>query len=316
MILGILQALFSLGFNILSFLLSVTVALVVGFSMAAKGRNGFLWGIAAFFFPWIILVTFMIPAKTPKLHSRIRNHPAFAGKNPVVASIMALSAMVAKSDGVVSKEEIALVRRFVQQQFRISSQELNTYADAFNYGKDNPKDYEYFTDLLSHYRRYNIVMAVSYLFVGMTLEDGHLADREDSILRKILTGLGLHEYEYQSIKRHYSGQTGAYNTYGSFGSGFGGFGQEYYRQASSGTYQQSADGRVDLTKKYSDVLGVAEEADLATIKKAYRKLAKEHHPDRMAQDGMPEGYAAYAHKKISEINEAYEWLKEAKSQTA
>ena len=34
-----------------------------------------------------------------------------------------------------------------------------------------------------------------------------------------------------------------------------------------------------------EVLGVPEDADKQTIKKAYRKLAAEHHPDRGGADG-------------------------------
>lgn len=314
MLLQLVQSLFSFGFNVLSFMFSLMLAVVIGFTMAAKGRNGLLWGIVGFFFPWIILITFLIPAKQAKLNSSIRNHPAFRDKNPIVASIMALAAMVAKADGHVTKEEVQLVRNFVQRQFRISSEALNGYEAAFNYGKDHPEDYEVFTELLRQYRQYNIVTAVSYLFVGMAMHDGAMSSGEETLLRKMTNGLGLHEYEYQSIKQHVAGgggQQNSYQQYGGFQGGFGGFQQGYQRQ-----YQQAGPSRVDMTKKYSDVLGVSVDADMSTIKKAYRKLAKENHPDKMAQDGMPESYIKYANERISEINEAYDYLKEAKMATA
>ena len=312
--LALLQSLLSFGTNILSIIFSLGIAVIIGFTMMSKGRNGLLWGIAGFFFPWIILITFMIPAKQPKLHSSIRNHPAFKGKNPVVGSIMALSAMVAKSDGRVTKEEVQLVRNFVQRQFRVNPEDLNGYEAAFNYGKEHPEDYEVFTNLLRQYRRYNIVTAVSYLFVGMAMHDSEMSTEEENLLRKITNGLGLHEYEYQSIKQHYASggrQQSGYQQYGGFQGGFGGFQQGYQR-----SYQQAGPSRVDKTKKYSDVLGVPVDADMSTIKKAYRKLAKENHPDKMAQDGMPESYIKFANERISEINEAYDWLKETKMATA
>jgi len=311
MLLELLQGLFTLSFNIISFLFSVIVAFMIGMTMASKGRNGLLWGIAGFFFPYLILVTWFIPAKQAKLNGAIRNHPDFAGKTPIVASIMALSAMVAKSDGHVSREEVKLVRNFIQQQFRLSIEELNSYEGAFNYGKDHPEDYEYFTDLLGQYRRYNIVTAVSYLFVGMSVQDDNLDDAENLTLRRILTGLGLHEYEYQSIRQHYTNASRGNYQYSGFGQGFGGYQQGYQR-----SYQQSAPSAADLRQKYTSVLGVDVNADMSTIKKAYRKLAKENHPDKMTQDGMPEGYVEYANQKISEINEAYEWLKNTQAATA
>jgi DnaJ-class molecular chaperone len=54
-----------------------------------------------------------------------------------------------------------------------------------------------------------------------------------------------------------------------------------------------------------DVLGVPRSADEAEIKKAFRKLAKTHHPDRNADDPK-------AKDKFAELNTAYEILGDAK----
>ncbi|KAH0395397.1 DnaJ-domain-containing protein, partial [Aureobasidium melanogenum] len=58
-------------------------------------------------------------------------------------------------------------------------------------------------------------------------------------------------------------------------------------------------------KDYYKVLGVTRDSDEREIKKAYRKLTIQHHPDKAAQKGIsPEE----AQKKMAEINEAYEVL--------
>ncbi|MGY2050067.1 DnaJ C-terminal domain-containing protein [Methylobacterium sp. JK268] len=54
-----------------------------------------------------------------------------------------------------------------------------------------------------------------------------------------------------------------------------------------------------------DVLGVSRTADEAEIKKAFRKLAKVHHPDRNKND-------AKAQDRFAEVNQAYEILGDAK----
>ncbi len=56
-------------------------------------------------------------------------------------------------------------------------------------------------------------------------------------------------------------------------------------------------------RDYYEVLGVDRSADLETVKKAYRKLALEYHPDRNPGD-------AGAEEKFKEATEAYEVLKD------
>ena len=53
-----------------------------------------------------------------------------------------------------------------------------------------------------------------------------------------------------------------------------------------------------LDKDFYAVLGVAKDADTAEIKKAYRKLAKQYHPDRNAGD-------AAAEQKFKDVGEAH-----------
>lgn len=60
---------------------------------------------------------------------------------------------------------------------------------------------------------------------------------------------------------------------------------------------------------YYSVLGVERNADEATIKHAYRKLAMEYHPDRNSGDKEAE-------KKFKEINEAYDVLKDSQRRAA
>ena len=60
-----------------------------------------------------------------------------------------------------------------------------------------------------------------------------------------------------------------------------------------------------MKRDYYEVLGVNRNADAATIKKAYRKLAKKYHPD------SNEGNATAA-ERFKEVNEAYDVLSDEK----
>ncbi|KAJ5114593.1 hypothetical protein NUU61_000352 [Penicillium alfredii] len=58
-------------------------------------------------------------------------------------------------------------------------------------------------------------------------------------------------------------------------------------------------------KDYYKTLGVSRDADDRTIKRAYRQLTKQHHPDKTAAQGVSK---EEAEKKMASINEAYEVL--------
>ena len=64
-------------------------------------------------------------------------------------------------------------------------------------------------------------------------------------------------------------------------------------------------------KDYYDTLGVAKNASDEDIKKAYRKLAMKHHPDRNQGDS-----AKAAEEKFKEAKEAYEMLSDDQKRAA
>lgn len=56
------------------------------------------------------------------------------------------------------------------------------------------------------------------------------------------------------------------------------------------------------------VLGVARDAANEDIKKAYRRLIRENHPDALIAKGMPEEFVAVANQRMAAINAAYDQI--------
>ena len=65
-----------------------------------------------------------------------------------------------------------------------------------------------------------------------------------------------------------------------------------------------------MAKSLYETLEVSENASESEIKKAYRKLVRQYHPDIIASQGKSESYMKEATAKTQEINQAYEMIEE------
>ncbi len=75
---------------------------------------------------------------------------------------------------------------------------------------------------------------------------------------------------------------------------------------------QNITPKANLEDAYK-LLGVNENDDMNTIKKAYRKLVRQYHPDIIKAQGKDEAYLEEATKKTQEINQAYELIKKKRA---
>ena len=66
---------------------------------------------------------------------------------------------------------------------------------------------------------------------------------------------------------------------------------------------------VDDAEKYYKVLNCTAACTDEEIKKQYKKLAKDFHPDTIIAKGLPEEFVAFATKRFQDIQGAYEKIK-------
>ena len=62
-----------------------------------------------------------------------------------------------------------------------------------------------------------------------------------------------------------------------------------------------------------EVLGLTQKATGEEVKKAYRKLTRENHPDTLIAQGMPQEFVEVANEKMAKINTAYASIKKQRS---
>ncbi|MGL4506273.1 MAG: DnaJ domain-containing protein, partial [Aeromonas sobria] len=68
----------------------------------------------------------------------------------------------------------------------------------------------------------------------------------------------------------------------------------------------------DRLKDAYQLLGVSESDSDQDIKRAYRKEMSKHHPDKLAAKGLPPEMMEMAKEKTQEIQQAWEWIREAR----
>ena len=77
--------------------------------------------------------------------------------------------------------------------------------------------------------------------------------------------------------------------------------------------QQATATGIQAEEKFYAVLGLEQGADFAAIKKAYRKLSMQYHPDKVGHLG--EEFQRVAEEKMKEINQAYDYFKKKHNNT-
>lgn len=195
---------------------------------------------------------------------------------------------VAKADGRVSVEEIRHADA-VMANFRLNAQERKRAQHLFDEGRSHDFD---LAAALGDLRR-ACSSSPSLLFVFLEIQvqtaaaDGEISAAEDRLLMQISEYLGLSEAAARAAMA------------------FMGFQASHQGASTYGGY--STDMRVEDAYK---MLKLQSNADLGKIKKAYRRLMKENHPDKLIAKGLPEQMVRIATEKTQKIREAYDILQD------
>ncbi|MCK5396380.1 MAG: co-chaperone DjlA, partial [Gammaproteobacteria bacterium] len=70
----------------------------------------------------------------------------------------------------------------------------------------------------------------------------------------------------------------------------------------------STSDTLTLSQAYK-ILGVSKNSSEAEVKKAYRRLMSQHHPDKLVSKGLPDEMIQLATEKTQEIRKAYDLIK-------
>lgn len=183
-------------------------------------------------------------------------------------AMIALSAKMAKADGVVTQDEV----RAFQQIFEVPPEETRHVARLFDLAKQDVAGFEAYARQMANLcgsGHANCLMLEDILdgLFHIAKADGMMHEREAEFLHRIAEIFRIDEAHYQSIlSRH-----------------------------------------VDLgsADPYT-VLGIERGQPFDEVRRRYRKLVQDNHPDRLIARGLPQEFIKIATSRVAAINAAYE----------
>ncbi|KHA60801.1 molecular chaperone DnaJ [Vibrio variabilis] len=211
---------------------------------------------------------------------------------------------VAKAKGQVTREEIQLATAMMDRM-NLHGAQRKAAQEAFREGKESDFPLETVLERvrISAGGRFDLMQFFLELQISAAFADGDIHPSERSVLHKVARGLG---FSTDQLEQRLKMQEAAFRFQR------GGFGGQSSGQSqhSGGAWQQtsSADQLSDAYK----LLGVDSSADAKAVKRAYRKLMNEHHPDKLMAKGLPPEMMNVAKEKAQEIQNAYDLIKKSK----
>ena len=195
---------------------------------------------------------------------------------------------VAKADGRVTQDEINLANALMDEM-QLSEPQKKLARSLFNQGKQDNFDFNAVVDQFRHecHRRTTLLRMFLEIQVQAAFADNRLDAKENDILGMLAEKLGFSHNELSHVINMVRGSIPG----------------------------QSQNGAPSIEAAYG-VLGVKAEATDAEIKRAYRRLLSQHHPDKLVSKGLPEEMIKLANEKTHEIRQAWQTIQSARKSNA
>lgn len=180
-------------------------------------------------------------------------------------AIFAMAGKIAKADGRVSPEEIALVDDVIKSKMELDEEDRKAAIEMFNAAKSDEHDIDDYARLYAAGQDDGEVREIVYrMLFDIAHADGVFHPSEEQILRRLPSALNLPPSLYKLV----------------------------------------LDEGSHLAQCY-EVLGCSPEHTDDEVRRAYRTKAKDFHPDKLMSKGLPEGFVKYADEQMKRINDAY-----------
>ena len=181
-------------------------------------------------------------------------------------AVIVLSAKMAKADGRVSADEIAAFKTI----FHIPPEETSHVARIWDEAKREPGGYEPYARQIAQLFRHEpaVLEEIIGALFHIAKADGVVHPAELELLTRIAMIFGFTQQGFERLKHIHLGSDGEDDPY--------------------------------------EVLGIDRSATDEEVKRTYRKLIRENHPDTLMAQGVPQEFIDLANEKMATINAAYD----------
>lgn len=200
-------------------------------------------------------------------------------------STFAVMGALCKADGAVSRDEIQLAQSMFAR-LNLADEQRQSAMAAFNRGKAPEFDLDAEVGKFARvaHGRGPILTMFLQIQCAAIAADGNVHPAEHQMLVRVARLLGLTEADVAQL-------------------------EALLRTGAPGPSPQHK-----IEDAYA-ALGVTASATDAEIKRAYRRLMSQNHPDKLAGKGLPESMREMAEERSREISTAYAVIKEARGFT-
>jgi len=177
-------------------------------------------------------------------------------------------AKLSQIDGRVSQEEVTSIEKFMVVDLKLNQQSQAVAMNIFQAAMASPGTFQDFaTQFYERFRfQPQLLDVMMDILLRVSIADGALSQSEERLILAAKSIFSISDSQYTAIKSRHI---------------------------------------IDDDKYYA-ILGVTRNDTEETIKKTYRRLVKEYHPDMIASKGLPEEFTKLAEDKFREIQGAYE----------
>lgn len=197
--------------------------------------------------------------------------PGITKQGEFITSLVVILTRVAMESGALIPQQVAVIHKFFMKNLGYGSPDLKSLDRLIKEVESKKPDIDRFVKEYKESCRNNYNLLLLALCYQITLVGNDLGEETQFLIKKVGLELGLSYDQHNEIRVKYS---------------------------------------LEPFRTPFHVLGISSDASNDEIKKAYRNLASQFHPDRVAMED--ENTVHEAHLKFLEIQSAYQELEEVR----